>query len=204
MLETVVATAAGTLVGALAAFLLEAHRRKNEREEIQRSKLLHAQFILAQKLNSITNLKNLLDQTPQHANPIEVPQMYYKTIDDVLSSRDLEPLIDSHWADQAAEILRCDRQYADAVECLSQFNQQKDRIENHPNTKFTKMSVENAKGEAYVDAVLVVDLDRKFKNLRDSVDRAHRKLPEALASLKAFMQGIYRGKRTISVTPKKT
>jgi gas vesicle protein len=57
-----VGSAAGALAGAGAAFLLEARRRRKENTETQRSKLLHAAFLFAQKINSITNLKNHLAQ----------------------------------------------------------------------------------------------------------------------------------------------
>src|SRR5713226_3341365 len=199
ILANLAASAVGALAGAFAAFLLERNRRKNERSDAKRSKLLHAQFVLAQKINSIINLKNALDQIPLQRNPASVRQMIYTTIDEALSSRDLEPMTDGQWSDQAAEILRCDRAYADAVEWLTRFNQQKDRIESHPNTKVFNVDLEKGESEVAVDPFLFVGIDLAFKNLRQSVEQAHRKLPVALDSLRGFMKENYPGRRTISV-----
>ncbi|MDP2604301.1 MAG: hypothetical protein Q8S00_17210 [Deltaproteobacteria bacterium] len=197
------AGAAGALAGAFAAFLLEERRRKKEISETQRSKLLHAQFLLAEKINSITNLKNTLDEFPQETNPAGVRAMIYITIDERLSSRDLEPMIDGQWADQAAEILRCDRTYADAAGWLTRFNQQKDRMESHPDTKLFNLDLEKGESGAAVDPVLFIGLNFAFKNLRESVEHSHQKLPQALDSLIAFMKQNYPGRRTIRVSPKK-
>jgi gas vesicle protein len=203
LLTNLAASAAGALAGAFAAFLLEERRRKKENSETQRSKLLHAQFLLAQKVNSITNLKNALDKISQETNSAEVSKMTHITIDERLSARDLEPLIDGQWVGQAADILRFDRTYADAAEWLSRFNQQKDRIASHPNTKIFEFDLEKGKIGAAVDVPLLMELNSALKNLRESVDQAYQSLPQALDSLLAFMKQKYPGRRTISVSPKK-
>ena len=202
IISNLAASAGGALAGAFAAFLLERNRRKNERSDSERSKLLNAQFILAQKINSIINLKNALDQIPLQTNPAAVRQMIYITIDDALSSRDLEPMIDGQWSDHAAEILRCDRAYADAVEWLTRFNQQKDRIESNPNSKRLNVDLKKGEGEVAIDPFVFVGIDLAFKNLRESVDQAHGKLPVALDSLRAFIREKYPGRMTISISPK--
>lgn len=202
ILANLAASAAGALAGAFAAFLLERNRRKSERSDAKRSKLLHAQFVLAQKVNSIINLKNALDQIPLQTNPAAVRQMVLTSIDEALGSRDLEPMIDGQWSDQAAEILRCDRAYADAVEWLMRFNQQKDRIESHPNTKVFKFDLEKGESEVAIDPFLFIGIDLALKNLRESVEQAHRKLPVALDSLRAFMKEHYPGRRTIRIIRK--
>jgi hypothetical protein len=96
--------------------------------------LLHAQFLFAPKINSIINLKNHLAKIPPATNSIDVSKMTHITVDERVSA-DLEPLIDGQWADQAADILRFDRTYAEAAEWLARFNQPKDLIAFHPNTK---------------------------------------------------------------------
>ena len=105
--------------------------------------------------------------------------MIYTTINEALSSRDLEPMIDGQWSDQAAEILRCDRAYAERSGWLTRFNQQKHRIEFHPNTKLFNVDLEKGEGEVAIDPFLFVGIDLAFKNLRESVDQAHRNLPVA-------------------------
>src|SRR5262245_32771 len=98
----------GALAGAGAVLFYEACRRKREHAELQHSKLLRAQLVLADKINSITNLKSMLDQIPKETDPVMVPKMLYTMVDEHLSTSDLEPMINGQWADQAAEILRCD------------------------------------------------------------------------------------------------
>src|SRR5918996_579376 len=188
LLSNFVGSAAGALAGAFAAFLLEAHRRKKENSETQRSKLLHAQFLLAQKINSITNLKNALDKIPPGMNSFEVPKMTHITIDERVGARDLEPLIDGQWVGQAADILRFDRTYADAAEWLARFNQQKDLIAFHPSTKILEVDWEKGKIGAAVDVSLLMELNSALRNLRESVDQAHESLPQAADSLLAFMK----------------
>jgi hypothetical protein len=114
-----IGSGAGALAGAVAVLVYEAWRRNTEHMELQHSKLLRAQMILADKINFITNLKNMLDQIPKETNPAMVPKMLYTMVDEHLSTRDLEPMINGQWADQAAEILRCDRSYRDATDSLA-------------------------------------------------------------------------------------
>jgi gas vesicle protein len=91
-----VGSAVGALAGAYAAFLLEARRRKKENTETQRSRLLHAQFLFAQKINSITNLKNHPAQirTATAMDSINVSKMSQVMIEERISARDLEPMIE--------------------------------------------------------------------------------------------------------------
>jgi hypothetical protein len=203
LVNNFVGSAAGALAGAFAAFGLEARRRKKENTETQRSKLLHAQFLFAQKINSIINLKNHLANIPPTTNSIAVSKMTHITIDERVSARDLEPMIDGQWADKATDILRFDRTYAEAAEWLARFNQQKDLISFHPNTKIFEVDWEQAKVGAAVDVPLVMELNFTLTNLRASVEHAHQKLPEGLELLKAFMKENYPGRRTIGVSPTK-
>jgi hypothetical protein len=113
--------------------------------------------------------------------------MTHITIDERVSARDLEPLIDGQWADQAADIFRFDRTYAEAAEWLARFNQQKDLIAFHPNTKIWGVDWEGKVGAA-VDVPLVMDLNSTLKNLRASVAHADQKLSDGLESLKAYMK----------------
>jgi hypothetical protein len=196
-----VGSAAGALAGAGAAFLLEAKRRRTENTETQRYKLLHAQFLFAQKINSITVLKNHLAKIPPATNSIEVSKMIFIMIDERVNPRDLEPMIDSRWADKAGDVLRFDRAYAEAGDWLARFNQQKDQIALHPNTKIFAADWEKGRLEAQVNIPLVMELNFTLKNLRASVDNAHQRLPEGLESLRAFMKETYPGLRAIRVSP---
>jgi hypothetical protein len=110
-------------------------------------------------------------------------------------------MIDGQWADKATDILRFDRTYAEAAEWLARFNQQKDLISFHPNTKIFEVDWEQAKVGAAVDVPLVMELNSTLTNLRASVEHAHQKLPEGLDLLKAFMKENYPGRRTIGVSP---
>jgi gas vesicle protein len=89
LVNNFVGSAAGALAGAFAAFGLEARRRKKENRETQRSKLLHAQFLFAQKINSIINLKNHLANIPPTTNSIAVSKMTHITIDERVSAESL-------------------------------------------------------------------------------------------------------------------
>jgi hypothetical protein len=124
-------------------------------------------------------------------------------IDELVTARDLEPMIDGNWADRAADILRHDRSYADAAEWLARFNQQKDLIAFHPNTQAMGVDWQQEKMDAKVDVPLVLELHSTLRNLRASVDDAHQKLPQGLELLRAFMKETYPGRRTIGVSPKK-
>ena len=203
LLNNFVGSAAGALAGALAAFYLEARPRKTENLETQRSKLLHAQFLLAQKINSITNLKNHLDKIPPEAHSFEVPKMTHITVDERISARDIEPLIDGHWVEQATDILRFDRTYADAAEWLARFNQEKDRIAFHPDTRVIEFDLEKSKMGAAVNVPLVIELNSAWRNLRQAVDQAHESLPQAFDSLLAFMEQNYPGRRRLTLSRKK-
>src|SRR5262245_23021558 len=176
----------GALAGAGAVLFYEACRRKREHVELQHSKLLRAQLVLADKINSITNLKNMLDQIPKETDPAMVSKMLYTMVDEHLSTRDLEPMINGQWADQAAEILRCDRSYRDAADSLAQFNQEKDRITGHPDTKLVDFDLKARQIGANVNVPLLMDLNSAWTNLRDSVDHCHRRLYQALDSSGAF------------------
>jgi len=101
--------------------------------------------------------------------------MIFIMIDERVNPRDLEPMIDSRWADKAADVLRFDRGYAEAGDWLARFNQ--------------------------VNIPLVMELNFILKNLRASVDNAHQRLPEGLESLRAFMKETYPGRRAIRVNP---
>jgi len=153
------------------------------------------------KINSIINLKNHLANIPPTTNSIAVSKMTHITIDERVSARDLEPMIDGQWADKATDILRFDRTYAEAAEWLARFNQQKDLISFHPNTKIFEVDWEQAKVGAAVHVPLVMELNSTLTNLRASVEHAHQKLPEGLELLKAFMKENYPGRRTIGVSP---
>jgi hypothetical protein len=83
---------------------------------------------------------------------------------------------------------------------MASFNQQQDRFASHPNTE---VDVEKNKIGAEVDVRLIVELNSAWKNLRESVDQAHRKLPQASDSLVAFMKHAYPHHITIKVTQKK-
>ncbi|HEY6364946.1 MAG TPA: hypothetical protein VI585_09150 [Candidatus Binatia bacterium] len=171
--------------------------------ELQHSKLLLAQLVLAGKINSITNLKNTLDQIPKERDPALVPRMLYTMIDERLSLRDVEPMIQGQWAEQAAEILRCDRTYTDASDSLVRFNQEKDRLTSHADTKVVDFDLEARQMGANVNIPLLMDLNSAWSNLRESVDNCHRKLYQALDSLGPFMKQTYPGRKTISVSRKK-
>jgi len=177
----------------------EARRRKKENTETQRSKLLHAQFLFAQKNQFNHQPQNHLANIPPTTNSIAVSKMTHITIDERVSARDLEPMIDGQWADKATDILRFDRTYAEAAEWLARFNQQKDLISFHPNTKIFEVDWEQAKVGAAVHVPLVMELNSTLTNLRASVEHAHQKLPEGLELLKAFMKENYPGRRTIGV-----
>jgi hemoglobin-like flavoprotein len=198
-----IGSAAGALAGAVAVLLYEAWRRNSEHVELQHSKLLRAQLILADKINSITNLKNMLDQIPKETDAAMVSKMLYTMVDEHLSTRDLEPMITGQWADQAAEILRCDRSYRDAADSLAQFNQEKNRITSHPDTNVVDFDLKARQMGANVNVPLLLDLNSAWTNLRESVDQCHRRLHQALDSSGAFMKQTYPGRRTISVSPKK-
>lgn len=198
-----IGSAAGALAGAVAVLVYEAYRRKREHVELQHSKLLLAQLVLAGKINSITNLKNTLDQIPKERDPALVPRMLYTMIDERLSLRDVEPMIQGQWAEQAAEILRCDRTYTDASDSLVRFNQEKDRLTSHADTKVVDFDLEARQMGANVNIPLLMDLNSAWSNLRESVDNCHRKLYQALDSLGPFMKQTYPGRKTISVSRKK-
>jgi hypothetical protein len=83
----------------------------------------------------------VLDQIPKETDPAIVSKMLYTMVDEHLSTRDLEPMINGQWADQVAEILRCDRSYRDAADSLAQFNQEKDRITCHADTKLVDVDL---------------------------------------------------------------
>src|SRR5262245_23947765 len=193
----------GALAGAGAVLFYEACRRKREHAELQHSKLLRAQLVLADKINSITNLKSMLDQIPKETDPVMVPKMLYTMVDEHLSTSDLEPMINGQWADQAAEILRCDRSYRDAADSLAQFNQEKDRIARHPDTKVVDFDLSARQMGANVNVPLLMDLNSAWTNLLESVDNCHRKLHQGFDSLRAFMKQTYPGRKTLSVSPKK-
>ena len=198
-----VGSAAGALAGAVAVLVYEAYRRKTDRAELEHSKLLFAQLVLAEKINSITNLKNTLDKIPKETNPALVSKMLYTMIEERLSRSDVEPMINGHWADQAVEILRCDRTYSDASDSLAHFNQAKDRLTSHADNKVVDFDLEARRMDAHVNPPLLMDLNSAWINLRESVDNCHGKLYQGLDSLGAFMKQTYPGRRTLSVSLKK-
>jgi hypothetical protein len=197
---------AGSFVGALAgagtAFLLEARRRSNENAETQRSRFLHAQFLFAQKINSIILLKNHLDAISPATSSIDMLEIVHITIDERISARDLAPMIDGRSAEQAFDILRCDRTYAEANDWVARFNRQKDLIASHPNTQILSViDMERGQLGAKVDLPLVVKLNSTLANLRAAVENSHKRLPEGLVLLTAFMKDKYPGRRTLGVSP---
>jgi hemoglobin-like flavoprotein len=198
-----IGSATGALAGAVAVLIYEAYRRKREHVELQHSKLLRAQLILADKINSITKLKNMLDQIPKETDAAMVRKMLYTMVDEHLSTRDLEPMITGQWADQAAEILRCDRSYRDAADSLAQFNEEKDRLTSHADTKVVDFNLEARQMVGKVNVPLLMDLNSAWTNLRESVDQCQRRLHQGFDSLRAFMKQTYLGRRTLSVSPKK-
>jgi hypothetical protein len=198
-----VGSAAGALAGAAAVLAYEWFRRKWDLEELQHSKLLRAQLILATKINSITNLKNMLDQIPKQTDPAMVPKILYTMVNERLRMRDLEPMIGGQFTDQAAEILRCDRTYTDASDSLAQFNQEKDRLTSHADTKVVDYDLEAREMLGKVNVPLLMNLRSAWTNLLESVDHCHGKLHQGFDSLRAFMKQTYPGRRTLSVSPKK-
>jgi hypothetical protein len=198
-----VGSAAGALAGFVGGLFYDAYRRKRDRAELQHSKLLFSQLVLARKINSITNLKNTLDQIPKESDPALVPKMLYTMIDERLSLRDLEPMIVGQWAEQAAEVLRCDATYTDASDSLAQFNQAKDRMTSHADNKVVDFDLEARRMDAAVNVSPLMELNSAWSNLREAVDNCHGKLYQGLDSLGTFMKQNYPGRRTISVSPKK-
>ena len=91
--------------------------------------------------------------------------MTHITIDERISARDLEPLIDSQWVGQAADILRFDRSYADAAEWLARFNQEKDRLTSHADTKVVDFDLEARRIGANVNIPLLMDLNSTMRAL---------------------------------------
>src|SRR4030095_8811938 len=183
-----VGSAAGALFGAVAVLVYEWYRRKWDYEKLQHSKLLRAQLILADKINSITNLKNMLDQIPKEMDPAMVSKMVYTMVDEHLTTTDLEPMIGGQFTDQAAEILRCDRSYRDAADSLARFNEEKDRLTSHADTKVVDYNLEARQMGAKVNVPLLMDLGSAWTNLRESVDHCHHKLYQGLDFLGAFME----------------
>jgi hemoglobin-like flavoprotein len=198
-----VGSAAGALAGAATVLVYEWFRRKWDREDLQYSKLLRAHLILATKINSITNLKNMLDQIPKETDPGMVNKILYTMVDEHLSTRDLEPMIGGQFTDQAAEILRCDRSYRDAADSLAQFNEEKDRLTSHADTKVVDYDLTTREMVGKVNVSLLMDLSSAWTNLRESVDRCHGKLHQGFDSLRAFMKQTYPGRITLNVSPKK-
>jgi hemoglobin-like flavoprotein len=203
LIANFIGSAAGALAGAAAVLVYEWFRRKWDREDIQYSKLLRAHLILATKINSITNLKNMLDQIPKETDAAMVRKILYTMVDEHLTTRDLEPMIGGQFTDQAAEILRCDRSYRDAADSLAQFNEEKDRLTSHAETKVVDYDLEASEMLGKVNVPLLMNLSAAWTNLRESVDRCHGKLRQGFDSLRAFMKQTYPGRTTLSVSPKK-